>query len=63
VRESGGKIRRIPKVAYNTYKKNFEQPSLSEGFSEIIQIDFLPDFRSDQDFEKIFKQWTEKDKK
>jgi len=58
VRESGGKIRRIPDIAYNVYKKNFEEPSASEGFSDIIQIEFVPDFRGDVEFEKIFKQWT-----
>jgi len=58
VRESSGNTKKIPAVAYNSFKKNFEPPSPSEGFSEIIQIDFIPDFRGDDEFEKIFKQWT-----
>jgi len=58
VRETKGEVRRIPPVAYNTYYKNFDEPSKSEGFSEVIKIDFVPDFKDDPDFERMFKQWT-----
>jgi len=58
VRETGGKIKRIPEVAYNNYLKYFQPPSTSEGYSEIIKIEFVPDFRGDVEFERMFKQWT-----
>jgi len=58
VRETKGAVRRIPQVAYNVYKKNFVAPEKSEGFEEVIEIDFIPDFRDDPDFEKMFLQWT-----
>lgn len=53
-----GKVRRIPDVGYNVYKKNFEEPAKSEGFSEIIEINFIPQFDSSSD-ERLFRQWTD----
>jgi len=58
VRESQGQVRRIPVVAYRMYKKNFSKPSVSEGFTEIQEIDFIIDLKDDPDYEKLFKQWT-----
>lgn len=55
--QTNGKVRRIPDVGYNVYKKNFEPPTKAEGFSEIVHIDFTPKFNSKRD-EEIFKQWT-----
>lgn len=55
--QTDGKVRRIPDVGYNMYKKNFEPPSMAEGFSEIVNIDFVPTFDSEKD-KDIFKQWT-----
>ena len=52
-----GKIRRIPDVGYNVFKKNLEAPELAEGFTEIKDIKFVPKFDSDE-HENIFKQWT-----
>ena len=34
----------INDVAFNYYKARFEQPTLDEGFSEIVQIQFIPHF-------------------
>jgi len=58
VRETKGEVRRIPEVAYRTYNKNYEDPDVQEGFSEIRKIDFIPDFRGDVVFETMWKQWT-----
>jgi len=58
VRETKGEVRRIPQVAYNVYKSKFKEPSKSEGFDSITKIDFVPDFRDDPKFEKMFMQWT-----
>jgi bifunctional polynucleotide phosphatase/kinase len=55
--QTAGKIRRIPDVGYNMFKSQFEQPVLSEGFSEIKEIDFSPKFENPE-HETIFKQWT-----
>ena len=55
--QSKGKQRRVPDVGYNTYKKNFEEPDLSEGFAEVKKIEFVPSFDSKND-EALFKQWT-----
>ena len=52
-----GKIRRIPDIAYNMYKSQYETPTLAEGFTEILNIDFVPQFDTKKD-EEIFKQWT-----
>ncbi len=48
----------IKDVGYNMYKKNYEAPKQSEGLEEIIQIDFVPKFDSDE-HEKIFHYYTE----
>ncbi len=56
--QSKGKIRRVPDVGYNTYKSRYEEPDTSEGFTEILQIEFSPEFDSEEN-EKIFKQWTD----
>ncbi|KAK3591259.1 hypothetical protein CHS0354_010624 [Potamilus streckersoni] len=55
--QTNGEVRRIPDVAYNVYKKNYQEPSKSEGFSEIVKIDFCPKFDSQKD-EVLFKQRT-----
>jgi len=57
VRMTEGAVRRIPEIAYNTYKKNWEEPHPEEGFSEIKQIPFVPIFES-EDHQKFFTQYT-----
>ncbi|CAF1018770.1 unnamed protein product [Adineta ricciae] len=58
VQQTVGEVRRIPDVGYNMYKKNYQAPNTSEGFSEVTFIDFVPKFDSDAD-EKIFHYYTE----
>ncbi|CAL1540072.1 unnamed protein product [Lymnaea stagnalis] len=56
--QTNGEVRRIPDVGYNMFKKNFEEPQASEGFTGgIVKIDFKPRFDSKAD-EELFKQWT-----
>ena len=55
--QTDGEIRRIPDVGYNVYKKNYEEPKMTEGFKEIKKIKFVPKFDSKKD-ENLFKQWT-----
>lgn len=37
-----GQHKHVPGVAYNMYKKKFDEPKTSEGFSEVRQINFIP---------------------
>ena len=55
--QSQGERRRVPEVAYRTYEKNFEKPDSSEGFLEIVELDFVPQFDNDGD-KDLFSQWT-----
>lgn len=55
--QTNGDVRRIPDVGYNVYFKNFEPPTKAEGFSEITELDFVPDFENKRN-ETIFRQWT-----
>ena len=56
--QTKGQVRRIPDVGYHVYKKNFEAPTKTEGFSEIVEVDFVPKFDSSTD-QRLFKQWTD----
>ncbi|XP_052070395.1 bifunctional polynucleotide phosphatase/kinase-like [Mytilus californianus] len=56
--QTEGQVRRIPDVGYHVYRKNFESPTKAEGFSEIIEIDFIPEFDNKSD-ESLFRQWTD----
>jgi bifunctional polynucleotide phosphatase/kinase len=55
--QTDGRVRRVPDVGYNVYKKKFEAPSEDEGFDAIVNVPFEPKFDSKRD-EEIFKQWT-----
>ncbi|KAK7484043.1 hypothetical protein BaRGS_00024655 [Batillaria attramentaria] len=55
--QTNGEVRRIPDVGYNVFKKNFEEPTKAEGFTEIVKVNFMAKFDSTRD-EEIFKQWT-----
>eukprot|EP01133_Synstelium_polycarpum_P007373 gene7373-8592_t len=38
-------VKHIPSIAYNIFKKNFEPPTKSEGFSEIKEVNFILDLK------------------
>ncbi|SPQ99837.1 unnamed protein product (mitochondrion) [Plasmodiophora brassicae] len=49
----------LKSVCYHTYAKYYQEPSLDEGFSEIITIPFVPTFEDDhhrQQFLAIYRQ-------
>ncbi len=56
--QTKGKVRRIPDVGFNTYKSRYQEPDKSEGFTEIVNVEFHPKFDSEES-EIIFKQWTD----
>ncbi|XP_027011334.2 bifunctional polynucleotide phosphatase/kinase isoform X1 [Tachysurus fulvidraco] len=45
-------------MVFHSYKKKFVAPALSEGFSEILQIHFVPSF-PDRRSEELFMQFSE----
>jgi len=52
-----GKGKRVPKIAYNVFKSRFQIPAVSEGFSEVKQMYFVPKFDNEED-KQSFLQWT-----
>lgn len=40
---------KISKIVLNTYKKNFVDPSVDEGFKEIVRVNFVPKFKDDRE--------------
>jgi len=55
---SGGSIKKIGIIVYRTFNKKFEKPKKSEGFEEVREIDFIPDFEEDEDLLAHFKHYT-----
>ncbi|XP_064610929.1 bifunctional polynucleotide phosphatase/kinase-like isoform X2 [Liolophura sinensis] len=46
----------INDMVMNSYKSKFEEPSVSEGFTQVIKINFVPKF-TDLSHEKLFFQY------
>ena len=55
---SKGVQKHVPGVGYNMFKKHFQEPSKSEGISEIKKIEFKR-FHPDEEHKKLFDHWTE----
>ncbi|XP_032446323.1 bifunctional polynucleotide phosphatase/kinase isoform X1 [Xiphophorus hellerii] len=55
---SNSKHAKVNDMVFHSYKKNFVAPNLSEGFSEILQIHFVPHFQ-DRQSETLFRQFSE----
>ena len=49
---------KVPNIAFNMYKKYFQEPELDEGIDDILPVTFVPTFSSDVE-KQIFLQWTE----
>ncbi|XP_072311603.1 bifunctional polynucleotide phosphatase/kinase [Eucyclogobius newberryi] len=49
---------KVNDMIFHSYKKHFVEPALSEGFSEILQIHFVPNFKDGQS-EAAFRQFSE----
>uniref|UniRef100_A0A8D8HAT3 Bifunctional polynucleotide phosphatase/kinase n=1 Tax=Culex pipiens TaxID=7175 RepID=A0A8D8HAT3_CULPI len=44
----------INDMVFNMYKSKYQEPALSEGFDEIVKVNFVPKFESEAD-EKLYK--------
>ncbi|XP_008424314.1 bifunctional polynucleotide phosphatase/kinase [Poecilia reticulata] len=55
---SNSKHAKVNDMVFHSYKKNFVAPNVSEGFSEILQIHFVPHFKDSQS-ETLFRQFSE----
>jgi bifunctional polynucleotide phosphatase/kinase len=48
---------RVPTIAYRMFNSKFQEPSVHEGFSEVVVVKFVPVFESDEE-KKAFYQFT-----
>ncbi|XP_077396868.1 bifunctional polynucleotide phosphatase/kinase [Festucalex cinctus] len=55
---SDSKHMKVNDMIFQSYKKHFVAPALSEGFSEILSIHFVPNFKDSQS-EVLFRQFSE----
>uniref|UniRef100_A0A7N6AH04 PNK FHA domain-containing protein n=1 Tax=Anabas testudineus TaxID=64144 RepID=A0A7N6AH04_ANATE len=55
---SDTKHAKVNDMVFHSYKKHFVAPALSEGFSEILQIHFVPNFKDSQS-ETLYRQFSE----
>ncbi|XP_044209961.1 bifunctional polynucleotide phosphatase/kinase isoform X1 [Thunnus albacares] len=55
---SDSKHLKVNDMVFHSYKKHFVAPALSEGFSEILHIHFVPDFKDSQS-ETLYRQFSE----
>ncbi|CAD7087902.1 unnamed protein product [Hermetia illucens] len=51
---------KISSMVFNSLKKKFVQPSLSEGFSEIVKVNIIPKFRSVEE-EQLYRMYLVED--
>ncbi|XP_040027999.2 bifunctional polynucleotide phosphatase/kinase [Gasterosteus aculeatus] len=49
---------KVNDMIFHSYKKHFVAPALDEGFSEILQIHFVPNFKDSQS-ETLYRQFSE----
>lgn len=40
---------KINKIVLNSYKKNYQDPSIEEGFKEIVRVNFVPKFKNEKE--------------
>ncbi|XP_070761471.1 bifunctional polynucleotide phosphatase/kinase [Enoplosus armatus] len=55
---SESKHAKVNDMVFHSYKKHFVAPALSEGFSEILQVHFVPNFKDSQS-EILFRLFSE----
>ncbi len=52
---SDGAIKKIPDVAYHTFRGKFQEPSTTEGFTEVLEVPFELHFENAEQ-RKLFFQ-------
>lgn len=52
------KLLKVNDMVFNMYKSKFAEPSLDEGFSDIVKVDFIPNF-TDKYSETLYQQFLE----
>ncbi|PAA77608.1 hypothetical protein BOX15_Mlig031635g2, partial [Macrostomum lignano] len=57
--QTASKVRRVPLVAYRMYYSKYSEPTVAEGFSEIVRVPFVykPELLSQRD-RKLILNWT-----
>jgi len=45
------KYKPVPDIAFNSYSSRYSQPEISEGFTEIVKVNFIPEFGKTEDGE------------
>ncbi|RZB94430.1 PNK3P, AAA 33, and/or Zeta toxin domain containing protein [Asbolus verrucosus] len=50
----------VGELVLNSYKKGFQEPELSEGFSEIVKVPFIPKFNNPE-HEKLYRMFLLED--
>lgn len=53
---SGADHSKVSDMIYHSYGSKYEEPSLAEGFEDIVRVNFVPKFRTkeDEEFYKMF---------
>ena len=47
---------RIKEILFNQYRSKYETPTVAEGFSEVIKVNFVPSFENDE-LEKLYHMY------
>jgi bifunctional polynucleotide phosphatase/kinase len=50
--------KKVPEMAFNIFKSKFAEPNKSEGFEQILKVNFVPQFKSDKERELYSKFLT-----
>ncbi|XP_046649857.1 uncharacterized protein F21D5.5-like [Daphnia pulicaria] len=50
----------VSRMIFNVHKSKYQEPSLDEGFSQIVRVNFQPKFRSAED-ERLYKMYLLED--
>lgn len=46
----------VNEIVFNSYKSKYQQPEISEGFSEIVKVNFVPVFKNKKE-ETLYRQY------
>lgn len=50
----------IPEMVVHSYKNKYKEPELSEGFTHIVRVNFIPKFLSESDRDVYLQHFLEK---